>query len=254
MRPLLWVLVSVLIVAVLAGPILYLSFASTLPDLRTSDEVLGVVKRAIEDERMRVHSAMKQGRVDKYELLPFAAINKAYLAVVLTDAGCPRFLAEPREDDGEFAQRVLWRTINGNMGPRGSGQCELRLTEPLAGWARCDRGIRRGIATHRIRKALSKEEMVRHAVAGAYYAHGVIGAPYASRELLHRDFSSLDLAQSIELFMAEYDYRLIRECRNAAQIRLIRDQMLDAMSSAHTASEADVRRTRAAPIACMKVP
>lgn len=252
MRPVLWVGFAILVALAVTAPLVYSRHAQDVPRFATVDEVKAVLKRSIEDERMRVHGAMSRGKVEEFEVLSFKALSRPYLAALLTDAGCPDFLAEPREDGAPWARRVLFNALVGAVGSPGAGRCELVFIDYLAGLMGFSDDIRRAIAVHRIHTTLTKEELVRLRISAAVYGPGILGAPAAARAYLNRDFASLDLAEAVELYIAELDPVLVGSCKNAPQIRLVRDQILDALVDVGAAPAADVKRAKGRAVACLR--
>ena len=252
MRPLLWITVALLIVLVLGSPIIYVTYSRGIPEMSTAEEVEIAVRSWAENERMQRFSGHQHGKVEKFELPPLAKMNRDYLALILADAGCTDFLVEPRESDFAFFRRVVLSAATGASGSGRANRCDLQFCEMLASNLGFGDGIRRGLATWRIHRALSREQLLRYRVAASYFGPGIVGADSAARRLLNMDLASMNLAETCELYLAEYDFELIQVCKVAAQIKKLRDQLLDMLQRSKTIPEDEIRRARSAPVACLR--
>lgn len=247
----------VTLVGGIALPILWLSTAAHLPQrLDSADDIEVHLRKWIESERQGVE-ASKDARLRTPVAWPrpeFRRLPRGLTALFVDSIGCPGFIGSLKEEGPAWA----WRLGAGALRRRlpGDGACELMLSQALATRLGAESALEMLVASDRIHRFLTKEEMVAYALESMRFERGLIGIDAASRRLFGRPLSALSLAELAELQLAiephEY-WKEVAQCRSPLQLRAARDALLSSLASAGLATTSEVAAATKQPLGCLSV-
>lgn len=235
------------------GAVLYLWNSAGLPDLSSKEAITAGLATVVESQRQVVRTA-KGPEVRKFEAPPLSAIPTALTSLVLASESCPEALAAPKEGVLALGRRMAAHTFVGRGGAAGPGRCHLRFALQIAqAFGVADR-LQTAIAAPKVLGALSTEDLFALRIASTFFAPGVVGYSQASLALFKRELSSLDLAQTAELVVAEARYPEISTCTNPLQLRRLRDDLLNRATAFGLLQKKDIAAAKLRPLSCSLEP
>lgn len=248
------------LIAFTAGVIIpgaWLYVASTLPNAIESElDVETHMRQSIESERQSVQIARpaRERESVKWDKPDFTRLPKHLVAFYITATGCPAYFQSPREDGWPWTRRVLWSTLGRQL--PGNGGCELIFAETLAMELGAKSTLEVAVAADRVHKFLKKDQLVAYRLHSMRFERGVIGVEKAAQVITGKNLNELTLAELAELQLAipPWDFwEDIKLCRNAGQIKQVRDGILAELAAVGHISEEMARTAIAQPVRCMAV-
>lgn len=252
MRKLLFFVFASVAIAAVVLPLLYLIFASELPDLSSPARVMSALARTVEGERMANRAVGAGGKVTSFEVTPLEKLPRGMVVGLLAVEACPEFLEVEKEPPLPRFARVLQRSIDRRGGAPGPGRCLFRFADLIASAIGLVSPVHATIGLWRISDVLSPRELVEYRLASTWYATGLIGIDSAARHLFGKPAARLDLAESAELLIAEGQFDEVKTCKNPARLKRLRDNVLSQMESYGGITKAEAKRARARPLACSR--
>jgi Transglycosylase len=250
-----WLSFLLLLCSVLVVPALYFYAASQLPPLESEFDVERLLRFDIEGERMSATLGRYARETSglKFDRPELARIPKDLVALYLSQRGCPTFFQTPREQSGRWA----WRMFSGVWGNElaGDGWCERLLAMRLAERIGAQGILQGSIGGSRIRRFLTKDQLVAYDLSTLRFEHGVVGIEAGAQRLFRRRLEELQLSELAELALAmppHNFYPQMTACQNATLIRQNRDFILRALSRDGLVSPDGSKNAQAQPVACTK--
>lgn len=257
LRGLLGFAMLIFIAAVILLPSTWLYTAANLPNTIEGElDIETHLRQSIESERQSVqfNKRIAERESVKWERPDFTRLPKHLIAFYITETGCPTYFQTPREDGFAWTKRVL-QSLNGKI-LDGDGACELIFARRLARRLGAKTPLQVAVASDRIHKFLQKDQLVAFDMHAMQFDHGVVGVEAASRILMQKELTELNLAELAELQLGippwEY-WEDIRLCKNASQLRQARDTLLSRLAMVGLISDEMAKTASAQPVRCLSV-
>ena len=253
----LFLMLLVVILAAVVGPVLWLYTAATLPvPIETKNDIESNLRQIIESERQSLQAtrAVRERVPVRWDTPDITRIPKHVLAIYTNENGCPTYFQTPKEGPLKWGQRLV--RAFGRTGMAGDGSCELYFARRLARQLRATSTFDETVAADRIRKLLTKEELVAYDLQSAWLQRGLVGIDVASRDLLQKELLDLSLAEMAELMLAMAPYEqwdIVRQCSNHVLITQNRDVILWNLQQAGLITQEQYRSAQALPPRCLSV-
>lgn len=255
MRGLVWFSLFVIGLFGVVVPAAYLYVASGLPQLESEFDVEKHLRLSVEGERMSLKYGQYQERTDiKYARPDFQRLPKELVALFISQLGCPGYFKTPKEDGPRWSWRLLQLAVFGKELP-GDGACEAYLADSLAVMVGVRGKFDRAVAAHKIHSALGKDQLVSYFLSAIFFERGVVGVDDASRALFGKEVAALELPQLAELMLAlppGYYYREVKQCQNAALLRINRDVALDQLVAHALLKPEQARQAKQSNVSCVR--
>lgn len=257
LRTLLWVILFLFGVTGLIVPGLYLWTASKLPDLDSAYEVETLARLAVEGERMSRALGLdpKLRTWVKFEKPDLGKYPKDFVALYLSQMGCPDYFKTAKEEGMPWAKRLARATYGGALDGDAAGACEYMFSERLAGLLNVKGTLEVIVAASKIHAALGKDELVAYDLETAYIARGLIGVRQAVVQTLGKDVKEMTLAELAEAALVVPPNNLydeIRNCTNASLIKRARDSVLDELAKDNLVTQSQATAAEGQPVLCLK--
>lgn len=255
MRGLVWFVLFLVGLFGVVVPGAYLYVANGLPQLESEFDVEKHLRLYIEGERMSLKYGQYQERTGiKYLRPDFQKLPKELVALFISQLGCPGFFKTPKEDGFAWS----WRLINlAAFGKElsGDGACEAYLANQLAILVGVKGRFDLAVASHKIHNALGKDQLVAYFLSAIYFERGVVGVDDAARTLFQKEVTSLTLPELAEFMLAlppAFYYREVKQCQNAALLRINRDMALDQLVAHALLKPEQARQAKMSNVSCMR--
>lgn len=260
LRTVLWIALFLFGLTGVVLPVIYLYTASKLPRLESEYDIESLMRLTVEGERMSVALGLppKERGFVKYEKPDISQYPKDFVALYLSQAGCPNFFKSPRETGLPWAMRLLKGGLLGDpySGDPG-GACEYLFGSKLATTLGIKGGLEIAVAVNKMHAVLTKDQFIAYDMSSSYISRGVMGVDQAIRMTLHKEPKDMNLSELAEASLVvppNYLYDEIRTCQNAALIKQARDTVLGQLRQDELINDGQFATATAAPVACLKAP
>ncbi|MFN0061832.1 MAG: hypothetical protein ACKVPX_04865 [Myxococcaceae bacterium] len=254
MKVALAVLLGLLLLAGVFLPAFYLRATADLPPIDTEYDIERGLRTAIEGERRALRKVM--GVAPETLAWPrpsLALLPRELVLLFVSQSGCPNYFQTSRESHLAWT----WRALNAHVLKRPLGgaddACDWRFAGHIAMQMRISNRLQRSIATHRIRAALQRDQLVAYDLMALPIEPGYFGVTDAAELLLHKKLEDLSLAALAELALAmppNRFYEDVRSCQNPILLRKARDRMLSRMADAGILTPERAKQAQAQPLGC----
>lgn len=243
------------VAALLVVSAFYAVVASRVPQLDTEYDLEGLIKLSVEGERLSNELEVAGvGREFAWQKPEFRKLPRDFVALYLTQLGCPDFFQTRKEDGVQWMLRLFNAATDRPMG--GAGACELYLARRLANAAGVRSEWESLVAAHEIHGFLEKDGLLAYDFASMEFERGLVGVEKASSFLFKRKPSELNLAEQAELALTlpgtGNAWQPVRSCSNSALIRQNRDVLLEQAAASTLVETERATAAKAAPAACTK--
>jgi membrane carboxypeptidase/penicillin-binding protein len=249
------ILVGVTFGVVLPG--LYLWTASNLPNqLESGGDIEIHLRQSIESERqsVQINRPASSREPVKWDKPDFSRLPKHLIAFYITATGCPDYFRSPREEGTPWLKR-LFASMQGRI-LDGDGACELIFARNLARRLNMKTDLQIVVASDRVHRFLSKDELVAYDLHSMWFERGIIGVEKASEVVMQKPLTQLNLAELAELQLAIPPWGFwedIKLCRNSAKLKEARDSLLQELVQVGLISDEMARTSSSQPVRCTAV-
>lgn len=235
----------------------WLYTAANLPNQIESESDVEIhLRQSIESERQSVqlgrHASARESV--KWEKPDFSRLPKHLIAFYITATGCPDYFRSPREEGWPWLKRLGASLQNRILD--GDGACELIFARNLARRLSMKTDLQVAVAADRVHRFLAKDQLVAFDLHSMWFDHGVIGVETASRVVLQKPLTELNLAELAELQLAIPPWGFwddIKQCRNAAKLKEARDSLLAELAAIGHISDEMARTASSQQVRCLAV-
>ena len=232
----------------------YLYVASGLPQLESEFDIEKHLRHYVEGERMSLKFGQYQERSGiKYERPDFQKLPKELVALFISQLSCPGFFKTPKEDGLAWSWR-LFQLAAFNKELPGDGACGAWLAQEIAHLIGVTGRFDRAVAAHKIHSALGKDQLVAYYLSALYFERGIVGLDDAAMTLFKKKVTELNLPELAEFQLAlppAYYYQQLKQCQNAALLRINRDVTIDQLVADALLKPEQARQAKAVNVACL---
>ncbi|MFL5318560.1 MAG: hypothetical protein ACJ790_02815 [Myxococcaceae bacterium] len=259
MKTLLWIALFLFGLTGVLFPAIYLYTASKLPQLDSDYDLETLLRLSVEGERMSVALGLppKERGFVAWPKPELANYPKDFVALYLSQFGCPNYFKAPRETGVPWAMRLIKSTWGSGLEGDPGGACEFLFASRLAQTLGIKGGMDVAVAVNKIHTVLQKDQLIAYDMSSSYVSHGVVGVEQAVTKTLHKELKDMNLAELSEAALVvppNYLFDEVRTCNNAALIKRARDVVIEQLKADELISEAQASNAEAAPVACLKTP
>lgn len=254
MKALLVLVLTFLLIAGIALPAFYLRASADLPPIDTEYDIEHGLRTGIEGERRALRKLMGAGpEALAWPRPSLALLPRELVLLFLAQSGCPNFFQTTRESSVAWS----WRAINAHFFkrrvPGNDDACDWRFAGHLTTHLHISDRAQRNVASHRIRAALQRDQLVAYDLSALPIEPGYFGIADAAELLLHKKMDQMSLANLAELALAlppNQFYEEVRSCENPILLRKARDKLLSRMADAGIVTEERAKQAQAQALAC----
>jgi len=237
-------------------PGFYFNATSDLPSpLESRHQLLTLMRMQVEGERMKRALPMQErerGFV-KWPEPDIGRFPRDFVALYLSEMGCPTFLRAPPEPRMAWLGRVLQGTWGSGLENGQAGRCAYLFASRLVDHLDVTGRLERAIAIHRIRNLLSHEELVAWDMASTQLDDGMLGLDQGVEAVYGRPLAQLglsELAEAVLMAPPNNAYGTLRICQNPPLIKRARDAVLAQLLEYGLTTEAQASAGQQAEVAC----
>jgi membrane carboxypeptidase/penicillin-binding protein len=254
------VMTLTLLVAITGGvlvPATWLYTAANLPNQIESESDIEIhLRQSIESERQSIQLGRPANHREsvKWEKPDFSRLPKHLIAFYITATGCPDYFRSPREEGWPWVRRLGASLQNRILD--GDGACELIFARNLARRLSMKTDLQVAVAADRVHRFLAKDQLVAFDLHSMWFDHGVIGVETASKVVMQKPLTELNLAEPAELQLAIPPWGYwedIMQCRNAAQLKEARDTILMQLAEIGHISDEMARTATSQQVRCLQI-
>ena len=258
MKNLFWVVVIVGSVFGVMVPGFYFNAASNLPSpLANRQQLLTLMRMQVESARMKTALGLApkdRGFVD-WPDPELARFPSDFVALYLSQNGCPSFLRAPPEAKTGWSLRVLRGTWDGADGGSVGGRCKYLFAARLVGRLGITGTLESAVAIHRVGNLLDHQELVAWDLTTVPLENGVIGLEQAISRAYKRPLAEMNLAELSEAVLLAPPNGFVTDidrCQNPPLIRRARDEVLRQLAEDGLVTEASANAAQQAEVACLR--
>lgn len=238
-------------------PVTYLWTASKIPQLNNEYDLESLMRLAVETERMSMALGLppKERGFVAWEKPDLARYPKDYVALFLSQMGCPNYFKSPREDGAKWSWRLLRSAWSNPLDDGGPGACEFLFASRISATLNIKGRLETAVAVNKLHAFLQKDQLVAYDLSSAYFDRGVMGVEQAIRKTMNKELKDMSLSELAEAALVSppnHLYDEIRTCTNAALIKRARDEVLNQLAIDELVSEEQATAAQAAPVACLR--
>jgi len=247
----------VAILVFIGGVTSFVVTSNGVPKLDSEFDLEKQMKLSVEGERM----SLKLGLYSKdkggiaYERPDFSKLPKEFVAMFLSQIGCPTYFQTPREEGTAWTRRMFLAYF-GFFRP-GDGECERQLGMQVAEEIGITGNAEQNIAASRLHEFLQKDQLLAYAIAGMVFDRAVVGPDAASKVLFDKPLDELQLSEISELALALPQngfFDELHECKNPSLLRQARDGILGRLAKQGLVPEERAKNAQLMPMACLRAP
>ncbi len=238
-------------------PASWLYTAANLPnEIESAADVELHLRQSIESERQSVELTRSPNRREsvKWPRPDFSALPRNLIALYITQWGCPEYFQSPREEGWPWLKRLLLRSQDLYL--PGDGGCELIFSRNLARRLQATSAMQVTVASDRIHRYLSKDELVAFDLTALWFRKDVIGVEKASRVLFQKQLTELSLAElaELELVLPPLSFwQAVYDCSDPSLVKSGRDRVLSDLAQVQHITHEVAREEMAKPLRCTSI-
>lgn len=254
---LLWIVLFLFGLTGVIVPVTYLWTATKIPQLNNEYDLEALMRLAVETERMSIALGLppKQRGFVTWDKPDLASYPKDYVALYLSQMGCPDYFKSPREDGLPWAWRLMRSTWGNPLDDGAPGACEFLFASRIAETLAIKGRLQTAVAVNKLHGFLQKDQLVAYDLSSTYFERGVMGVDQAIAKTMGKKLMDMNLAELAEAALVSpphYLYDDIKTCTNASLVKRARDSVLNDLVNDELVSEAQATAAQAAPVACLR--
>lgn len=256
-RTLLWIVLFLFGLTGVLVPAAYLWTATKIPQLNNEYDLESLMRLAVETERMSIALGLppKERGFVTWEKPDLARYPKDYVALYLSQMGCPNYFKSPREDGLKWSWRLMRSTWGDALSDGGPGACEFLFASRIARTLNIKGAMETAVAVNKLHGFLQKDQLVAYDLSSTYFDRGVMGVEHAIRITMNKELKDMSLPELAEAALVSPPYHLfdeVKTCVNAALIKRARDEVLAQLAADELVSQEQATAAQAAPVACLR--
>lgn len=254
---LLWIVLFLFGLTGVIVPVTYLWTATKIPQLNNEYDLEAMMRLAVETERMSVALGLppKERGFVTWDKPDLGRYPKDYVALYLSQMGCPNYFKSPREDGMPWAWRLMRSTWGNPLDDGAPGACEFLFASRLCDTLNIKGKLEVAVAVNKLHGFLQKDQLVAYDLSSTYFDRGVMGVDHAIKKTMGKALKDMNLAELAEAALVSppnYLYTEIKRCTNGSLIKKARDAVLVDLANDELVSEEQANAAQAAPVACLQ--